>query len=190
MPIFGRTPKKCFDEFRDAIAPLLTKCISLTAHLRLIRVNDFERLLTIGEHGLKLDTVFGTLYLLVLQRLNVVEDKKHGYRLQTLAYAYRLQGTASRTESKPLLRWEYEKHQPRDTWPRNHMHAAATLSQNESELDLNKLHLPTGWVTLEEVIRFAIHELGHAPPVGDQWWELLVESERRFYTDFSGKGYS
>jgi hypothetical protein len=46
-------------------------------------------------------------------------------------------------------------------------------------MDLDKLHLPTGWVTIEEVIRFLIAEMG-VPPKIDDWDDKLVESDRFF----------
>jgi len=40
---------------------------------------------------------------------------------------------------------------------------------------LNDLHLPTGWVRLEEVLRFCIVDLG-VRPLSPRWHEALVES--------------
>jgi hypothetical protein len=48
---------------------------------------------------------------------------------------------------------------------------------------------PTGWVTIEEVIRFLIVDLGMSPPCGDDWPNVVRESERKFYEDFTGKRY-
>jgi hypothetical protein len=46
-------------------------------------------------------------------------------------------------------------------------------------------------VTIEEVIRFLIVDLGISPPCGaDAWARLLEESERRFFEDFTGKRYT
>ena len=64
---------------------------------------------------------------------------------------------------------------------------ATRLAIGDGELDLDKAHLPTGWVTIEEVIRFLIFDLGMQPPCGDSWPDLLEKSERKFFEDFTGK---
>ena len=44
-------------------------------------------------------------------------------------------------------------------------------------------------MTIEEVIRFLIVDLGMPPLCGDEWPELLAESERKFFDEFTGKRY-
>ena len=56
-------------------------------------------------------------------------------------------------------------------------------------MDLNRLHLPTGWITIEEVLRFLIEDLGMKPPCGDSWARRLAESERAFYERFVSRRY-
>jgi hypothetical protein len=46
-------------------------------------------------------------------------------------------------------------------------------------MDFDKLHLPTGWVTIEEVIRFLIAEVG-VKPKANNWDEELIKSEELF----------
>jgi hypothetical protein len=87
------------------------------------------------------------------------------------------------------LRWEYDRSTPNDRHPRHHAQMRADVTIGTGALDLDRAHLPTGWVTLEEVIRFLIVELEIDPPCGDKWPEELAESERRFYGDFTGKRY-
>ena len=54
-------------------------------------------------------------------------------------------------------------------------------------LNLNEIHLPTGWVTIEEVIGFAITELEVKPPCGSRWPSVLKISEEAFFDKFTGK---
>jgi hypothetical protein len=54
-------------------------------------------------------------------------------------------------------------------------------------LDLNRLHVPTGWVFLEAVIRFLIADFGVAPPCGTKWPGILADGERLFREDFTRK---
>jgi hypothetical protein len=49
----------------------------------------------------------------------------------------------------------------------------------EQELSLAKLHIASGWVTIEEKIRFLIHELG-VKPFSEDWDEILHQSEEKF----------
>ena len=67
------------------------------------------------------------------------------------------------------------------------MQLPATLDAGNGTLDLNKAHLPTGWVTIEEVIRFLIVDLDVQPPCGDDWPAKLRVSEDAFFQDFTGK---
>jgi hypothetical protein len=51
---------------------------------------------------------------------------------------------------------------------------------------MNKLHVPTGFVAIEEVLRFCIVDLGVPPLAGeDRWNTALDESYRRFKTEFT-----
>ncbi len=63
----------------------------------------------------------------------------------------------------------------------------ATVPLGDGHLDLDKAHVPTGWVTIEEVIRFLIVDLGVEPPCGSDWVQCVTKSETRFYQEFTGK---
>jgi hypothetical protein len=53
------------------------------------------------------------------------------------------------------------------------------------KIPMDDLHLPTGYVPIEEIIRFCIVDLGVAPISGD-WARILDESYREFRTQFVG----
>lgn len=78
---------------------------------------------------------------------------------------------------------------PPDGPPRHHVQLPAYLPAAGGRIDLDKVHLPTGWVTIEEVIRFLIVELGLKPPGGGGWPDVLATSERAFYEEFTSKRY-
>jgi hypothetical protein len=70
------------------------------------------------------------------------------------------------------------------------MFSNAPGSNSETRpLDLNRAHVPTGWVTIEEIIRFMIVDLGVKPPCRSRWPEVLVASERKFFEEFTSKRY-
>ena len=55
------------------------------------------------------------------------------------------------------------------TWP--HLHLGSPIAN----IDLSKAHVPTGMVTLQDVLRFAIVDLG-VRPLRDDWYEVLTQS--------------
>jgi len=52
---------------------------------------------------------------------------------------------------------------------------------------LNDLHLPTGFVTVEEVLRFCIVDLA-VKPLSDEWDATLMDSYEKFKGDFAPRG--
>lgn len=81
--------------------------------------------------------------------------------------------------------WQYSRKRDGDkTYCRHHLHVHESKSKlPKASLDLNKAHLPTGWITIEEFLRFLIHELGAKTKCAD-WSNVLEKSEHTFYNDF------
>lgn len=191
MPIVGRSPRECAKRFRDHIAELLSKTIAPRIPLMLYGVERTEgaQFLVWFLQGDKPTTIpiktrFGPLFFSLTQRVEAQKDGAH-YRLRTLAYWYRLQA-ASGLQDEALLRWEYARVDPRLPGPpRNHLHAPVEIALDGGTLDLNKIHTPTGWVTIEELVRFLIAEL-RVKPVSSKWAEIVAVSERRFREEFTG----
>ena len=77
---------------------------------------------------------------------------------------------------------EYESREVREALrPGHHCHIRTNVAclEDRRSLNLSQLHLPSGWITIEEVIRFLIHEL-QLRPKSDNWDRLLLESEQKF----------
>jgi hypothetical protein len=53
---------------------------------------------------------------------------------------------------------------------------------------MNRAHAPSGWVTIEELLRFLIVDLG-VVPVTRNWPQVIADSEKRFYEEFTSKRY-
>lgn len=192
MPIIGRTPAECVNTFRRHVAQLVSKTITKTFPVLVIeREPRMIVSLSDGAAPLPLDTNAGRLFFSLGQALEAVPEGDGTYRLRTLEYWYRLQETAD-PKGHAFLRWEYMRPRAVATAaaPRHHVHARASVPVGVESLDLNKVHVPTGWVTMEEVIRFLIHELGVKPPCGKAWPGVLAESEEAFYERFTGKRYT
>lgn len=111
------------------------------------------------------------------------DDGRH--RLRTVSYRYTLTPEGAR---EPLLRWEYEKVPGGGgRYCRHHRQGGVPLQFGRAEVPLNELHLPTGFVTIEEILRFCIVDLG-VRYLSEDWHEILTNSYERFKTDFAPKG--
>jgi hypothetical protein len=117
-------------------------------------------------------------YLYLAQTLKIVKEGGR-HRLRTMAYSYRITDGPTR-QDKWLIRWEYNSREHLVALhPRHHCHIPADVSFRNQTLSLHKLHLASGWVTVEEVIRFLINELG-VKPKNKNWDNLLHDSEKAF----------
>lgn len=142
-----------------------------------------------GPQAIAIDTEgYGKLYVSFAQALRVLPEDKE-WRLITERYWYRIQRAPGMRE-QALIRWEYDRTLAAGKRHcRHHVQQAGDLAFGDGLLDLNKAHLPTGWVTIEEVLRFLIVDLRIAPPCGEEWADVLEESERAFHEEFSDSRY-
>ncbi|MBM4258956.1 MAG: hypothetical protein FJ147_24030 [Deltaproteobacteria bacterium] len=98
--------------------------------------------------------------------------------LRTLQYAYRIQRTRS-VRDEAEVRFEYVSPEidPEFPYSRHHVQSHRAFQDVREGFALNKLHLPTGGVTIEHVIRFLIADLD-VPPLTERWQDELRESEK------------
>ena len=126
----------------------------------------------------------GVLGLYVGQVCEAHAFDADGPPIVTVNYRYALHyGTD--INSEPVVRWEFDRWpaDPEARWSCRHLQGPIPLSFGPTTVSLNDLHLPTGYVTLEDVIRFCIHDLG-VPPLSADWNEILIESYREFKDQF------
>ena len=143
---------------------------------------------------------YGRLSLSLSQNCEskVIGDGLH--ELRTVSYWYYLFDA----EGESFMRWEYHRHYPTpEDWPlnrgkseeawvkpkyyaRHHTQVETTVERNGRVFDLDRLHVPTGYVPIEDVIRFCIEDLGakfrHRTR---DWHGVLQESYRLFCQDFT-----
>lgn len=181
--MIGDRPAEVFREFRDHISGLLNQTITDAP----LSLTYRKHLPTFAQFAFRDEADFPTaaplfskgLFLAVAQQLQVKQLPDQTWRLHTLSYSYHLLEEAS-PDSRWIIRWEYVSHfQRRDEHPRHHVHIATVVDTPVGQMDLDKLHLSTGWVTIEEVIRFLIAEMGVKPKIGD-WDDQLLKSEALF----------
>lgn len=197
MPITGPTPKACFAQFRTHVAQLVGQLVPTSCPMLLAippARPDSAVLSFKNQHHdtVPLDTNLGTVHLYLGQTLQA-QKVDSGYRLRTVAYYYKLfseTGTPA-SQAEPMFRWEYAVQQGPIAGPcRNHFQIgrvdgrALTPPLGAGKIDLNRVHLPTGWVLIEEVFRFLIHELEMKPPCGNEWPDVLHTSEKMFREKF------
>jgi hypothetical protein len=189
--IVESSPAACAESFRKALAKTFGAilpshvfgCVGLAPRYSLgfVQGDSFTPLILRGPGGRK-------YAFSVLLQVRAVGSKKT-YRLETEGYAYRL---GSPNAEDPLFRWEYRREPLSEDSqaPRHHMHAIATASDGTLDHDMNRLHVPTGWVTIEEVLRFLLSDLKIKCPLSfSEWNKVLNDSERKFYASFTSRRF-
>lgn len=187
MGITAKTARECYERFREHVAKVMAATLTAEPLAVYEQHNRFTLGFAVRQPVPVTTRDHGTLYFGFSQSLDAVKVRKREFRLRTVGYWYRLQDQPG-VKAKALIRWEYEQNNPRNSRPaRHHTQAAAKVPVGSAELDLNKLHVPTGRVPFEEVVRFILHDLGASGQSRD-WAERLAESEREFYTSFMTYG--
>ena len=120
-------------------------------------------------------------FLYLGQELKAVPEGKV-YTLRTLKYEYRVQRSPS-LQDEAEVRFEYLSREvdPSARYPRHPVQFHRDYQGVREGFSPNKLHIPTGWVTIENAIRFLIADLG-VPPLIETWDEELRKSEEQFRT--------
>jgi hypothetical protein len=181
MPIEGKSLEAVSRKFCDNLNRLLAKTISQQRLVALTLpgrgVNIAFRQSGIADTA-KLKTHFGEMELFIGLLCGAAQIKRNRFRPFVSEYRYTLTPKGS---ADPLCRWEYVRKWPRDTdrWCRHHVQGDIPVSIGGQTISLNDLHLPTGYVTLEEIIRFCLVDLG-VKPLSPDWHAILEKSYRQF----------
>lgn len=121
-----------------------------------------------------------TLVLESSQLFTIVPDPRYPgeYKASTLQYIYELAlETPELDEAPEVLSWHWHPLVTQDR-PTPHMHVWGT--QAGLVASLSKLHVPSGRVAFEEVVRFLFTDLDVTPARPDDWDEKLTDSYDRF----------
>ena len=186
MPIQAGAPFPAFRIFQDHLNWLLHRTITERPLILVGSQRDPEEAtLYFREHGAApiqaaVPVGSGGWYLALSQTVRVVPDGASGFILKTAKYRYAVQRDGSLT-SEPVLRYEYvsEFSDPDLPYCRNHVHHHPDFNGIVEGVAPSELHLPTGWVTIEQIIRFLITELG-VSPLSANWLDVVKESEEQF----------
>ena len=177
-----RTPRDVFVTFHAHISRLLNRTIT-DARLSLLHPEkhqtrasiDFRR----NNQAIAAPLFKPGIFLYIGQFLEVEQQQNKAWKLRTTQYRYRIQATDDPGDNQ-CLRWEYVSRQVRDGTPcRNHFQTPLDFQLGQHTVSLENSHVPTGWVTIEEIIRFLIVDLG-VPPKHNDWDAELRISEEKF----------
>jgi hypothetical protein len=176
----AKSPKAAQQRYVRFLQPALS-CLSKTAEWSPAQGEGEDRALLINEHPVKLQRKRGLarLAFAAYQRSEIVEDERYigEWKTRTLSYAYTV-FIDSRRLPKPqeILAWHWH---PLRTPTRDQPHMHARLEHRLIGLKLSNLHVPTGRISFEEVVRFLLGELRVVPQEA-KWQSILGETEQRF----------
>jgi len=111
------------------------------------------------------------------QLFTIVPDTRFPgeYKASTLAYIYSIR--LPDLEDGAIVSWHWH---PLTTPGRPAPHVHVGVDHPQLVATLPKLHIPSGRVSFEEVVRFLIDDLDVAPERPEKWKKILEESEERF----------
>lgn len=108
-----------------------------------------------------------SLLLDVRQRLLLDDVDEDAASPLLVAYLYRLLvSTEERYSELIAFHWTPKVEPPQRRYPHLHVGSVVTAGSHFRPKDFNRLHIPTGPVTLESVLLFAVEELGVEPAPG------------------------
>jgi len=177
----ARTPR----EARERYVRYLQRSLSCLSNGQWIvgrppfpRSSDEELALTLSEDPLRLRrrSQEGAVLLKAAQRFEVVPDDRFEgeWKVATRGYLYDLAiEMPSGRVTRELASWHW--HPPGRARPHLHVYAEHPIPG----VSFRRLHLPTGRVAFEEIVRLLIDELDVRPD-RDDWEAVLGEPEARF----------
>ena len=178
MSTSGRTLQDAGRKLTDHFNRLLNRTLTHRRLISYIEREDEFVIIQFRQAGhvqpVRLNTQYGPMDLgLSLHCVPEVETRRR-VNLRATWYRYTLQPHDQR---EPMFRWEYvaEPEGEDAFWARHHIQGPAPINVGSQYVSLNDLHVPTGPVPIEEIIRFCINDLGVAP-LSDDWDATLLES--------------
>ena len=152
--------------------------LQLCEHLNQVLATTVTQTRLVPVEPRALAARFGTLRLYLGQVCDGVPLSDGRVQLRTISYKYTL---TAEDEPEPLFRWEYGRQLP-GLYCRHHLQGAVPLQIGRYARSLNDLHLPTGYVAIEDVLRFCVADLS-VRPRSEGWDQILRDSHERFKSE-------
>lgn len=131
--------------------------------------------LTIAGAPLRLSRTTGgePVWFVAGQTFEIVPDDRHSreFRTHTLGYVYTV--APVETLERELISWHYHPYAGRED---THLHLGLEASGIG---DLARMHIPSGRVAFEAVVRFLLEEL-LVQATREDWRDALTDAEERF----------
>jgi hypothetical protein len=169
----GRTPNEALHAYIDPLQRALS-CVTQAGLVYRRAWPGHVQALGVSEEPIRLRRTAGgqAPSLSVEQQYDLVEASgEHGpWKVSTLAYRYRIDSAAA----DELALWHWH---PKDRQGRPHRYAHPHLHAQAGQLA--GLHLPTGRVSVEAVLRLLLNEFD-VRPRRDDWQDVLAACEAAF----------
>jgi len=179
VAITGRSLDKAASRWCDDLNRLLNKTVTRARMVATAGPGQVSIALREGSDvGAKVKTRYGSVILSLQQRLRTEVDAHGMHRLHTVRYRYSL---AASRRTAALVRWDYlcaDDHGGAIVC-RHHIQGTLPVQLPKETLRLDDFHMPTGYVAIEEVLRFLLADLD-VPALSDEWDQLLRDSYAAF----------
>jgi hypothetical protein len=173
-PSVAKKPHQAYERYAEALKGVLT-CIAADAHFvsNVHAKPEVPLQFAFTHNPARLNRSPYGLFL--IQKIKVIpDDKQEGcWRVKTLAYEYNIERWDDHQE---IVCFHWEGAESANPNPHIHIGFAAT---DESLPIGPKHHIPSGRVAIEDVVRFAIEEVGVQPVKGT--WHSIVESAKGLF---------
>jgi hypothetical protein len=180
VSLAARTPREALRIFQDHLNSVLNKVLTRYRLEFLVSIPTRGELASLSfldrrrvSIAIPLSASLWHLYL--GQDLKIIPEGKD-FSLRVVKYEYRIQRTPL-LQDEAEVRFEYvsSEIEPLARYCRHHVQFHRDFQDVREGFSPNKLHIPTGGVTIEDVIRFLIVDL-NVPPLTEQWEEELRRS--------------
>lgn len=171
----GRTPRQAVENYLDPIRKSIG-CITpayvthskggrdLVGHQHSLVVNGGDPIMLGGPAGVSAE-------LSQLYEIIPAENTRSPYKVRTLGYMYTIRDHVDRE----ILGYHWHPAEGNILWP--HLHLKHGIGARRREVE--KAHLPTGRVAIEDFIRLLILSF-EVPPHRPDWEEILAGPQERF----------
>lgn len=165
--MYGRTPYEAIQNFRSTLQRVVS-CI--TDSVIVVRGSEYgpgsEHFLSLGSGGpIKQSGVDIALWIRHFARVVEHDASRTPWRAETIGYLYSL----LEDKGQEIISYQWHPNQQSPiTTPHLHLGAGANIGRAE----LQKAHIPTGLIDLEDVLLLAIREFGATPRRDD--WALIL----------------
>jgi hypothetical protein len=167
----GKSPPEAVQNFLDPLRLALSCVTRDVLQVSGYHVADVPHAVTLGR-GLPVRLGGDSrLSLTVTHNYRIIEDPgpRGPYKCSTTSYVYALDDD----QSKEVISYQWHPSgRSHVTWPHLHLGAGAHVERH----DLSAAHLPTGRISIEEMLRLAIDELGVEPLRAD-WRDVMDTSQ-------------